>query len=495
MEHLQELVQLISPAKLRYGNFIGTNEDKVEQLYALLKEEEELPNEEARTRLFGGKNNQRNLLWRTKSRLQDRLVNSLLVLQQDDENVYKSSFIRAQKEVAACEMLRVEGQKKAFEQMAERLMKTARKYDFTSIVHFLAKQLKFHFSTVNVQPKKAAKYKQIQQTYRCYLDIEDEVEECYCELLLIIKTRKNFTNAQIQKARSLALHARELLQQRKNYWTVLLVSNIRTYYSQMINDHSKAAAVCQEAIQTFERLPYKVPGNAAFSLILKMIPGQILSQQFEAAEANIQKCLTRLEPGQINWAITKQAEVICLFHQKKYEQVLRIIENIEQYPQTYWSKESWTVYKAYARILTHQSLRLGKFLNEVPQFSKDTRGMNINILIIQTLEYIRRNEQNEVIDRTNALSQYIYRHLRQEDTVRSNSFIKMLIALEKGYFKPITVAKHARPYMLKLKNNPLHKSKQDFEVEIVPYEDLWGFIMEMLEQKQASSPLIPGVPR
>ncbi len=484
MDHLIELSQLVSPSRIRYQNLIGEGQDKVERLYHFILDNKEIDNVQAKEYLFSNKNNKENLLWRAKTKLNDRLVNSLLVLQYEKGNIYKNTFIKAQKELAVCQILRVEGKKKAFELMAGKVLKTAIEFDFTEIVYLLAKELRFQYSLINSKPKKAQKFTELISEYRQYLDIEDELERIYCEFILLIKRRKNFTKVQIDKAKELMKNASILYDKRKTYWTVVQVANIRAFYYQMLNDHNNTAKVCEEALNTLNQLPYAVPASATFSFILKMIPGQIMTQQFEGASINIQKCLKRSQPGQINWAITKQAEVISLFHQSKYDQVLKITSEIQNFPQNYWSKESWSIYQAYASILTGKKLRLGKFLNEVPQFSRDTRGMNINILIIQILEYMRRNERGQVIDRTNALKQYIYRHLRHQDTIRSNCFIKMLICLEKGYFKQITVSKYAKPHLQKLLKNPLHDSKQDFEVEIVPYEHLWSFLLQLMESQK-----------
>jgi hypothetical protein len=464
LDHLIELSHIITPSKLRYNSLLGAREDKAEALYHLIRQHDSIGNEEARKYLFEGKKNKKNLLSRTKNKLNERLINSLLVLQQEDDNSYKNAFIKAHKELAACRILRVEGKRKAFVQIAEKLIKKAIANDLTEIVYALAKELRFQYSSIYPKPKKAQKYGALVRQYHNFLDIEDQIEQLYCQFILLIKKRKDFTPEHIKKAQSWMEVAGKLLEQRKTYWTVLQVSNIRAYYYQMLNDHRQTARACMEALLTFEELPYKVPSNASFSFTFKMIPGQILNQEFEQAARNIEDCLKILRPGQLNWAITKQAEVISLFHQKKYEEVLAITAQIEKYPQNYWSKESWTIYKAYAGILTGQPLRLGKFLNEVPQFAKDARGMNINILIIQIMEYIRKDQYAKVVDRTEALKQYIYRHLRDKDHVRSNCFINMIISLEKGYFKEPTVKIHAAPHYQKLRRNPLKNSKQDFEV-------------------------------
>lgn len=480
MEHLIELSQLVTPSKLRYNSFIGARDDQAESLYHFIRQHEAVDNEEAKQHLFEGKKNKKNLLSRTKNKLNERLINSLLVIQQEDDNSYKNAFINAHKELAVCRILRVEGKRKAFAQVAEKLIKKAISHDFTEVAYALAKELRFQYSSINPKQGKAQKYGELIIQYRDYLDIEDQIEQIYCQFILLVKKRKNFSAEHIKQARSWMEKASALLTKRKTYWTVLQVSNIRAVYYQMLNDHQQTAVACREALETLEKLPYKVPDNATFSFTLKMIPGQILTQQFEQASKNIESCLRRLRPGQLNWAVTKQAEVISLFHQKKYEEILKITAQIEEFPQNYWSKESWTIYKAYAGILTDRPLRLGKFLNEVPQFSKDSRGMNINILIIQILEYIRREQHSKVIDRTEALKQYIYRHLRHKDHIRSNCFINMIISLEKGYFKAPTVHQHAKPHLQKLKKNPLKNSKQDFEVEIVPYEHLWTFLIDLL---------------
>jgi hypothetical protein len=80
-----------------------------------------------------------------------------------------------------------------------------------------------------------------------------------------------------------------------------------------------------------------------------------------------------------------------------------------------------------------------------------------------------------------ALKAYTHRHLRRDETYRTNCFIKMILQLEKGDFHPVAVQRKAEPYYKKLLAVPLHKAKQDHDLEIIPYETLWTFILESLE--------------
>ena len=89
-------------------------------------------------------------------------------------------------------------------------------------------------------------------------------------------------------------------------------------------------------------------------------------------------------------------------------------------------------------------------------------------------------DYDSIIDKMDALSSYAHRHLRRDESYRSNCFIKMLLQLDKGHFNRIAVQRKAEPYYQKLLAVPLSKAKQDFELEIIPYETLWEFALESL---------------
>jgi hypothetical protein len=126
------------------------------------------------------------------------------------------------------------------------------------------------------------------------------------------------------------------------------------------------------------------------------------------------------------------------------------------------------------------SFRISKFLNEVPVYSKDKRGLNIAILIIQFLFLLHKRRYSELIDRADALKQYCYRYLRKDDTFRSHCFIRMLLQIPRADFNRIRTERYAESYMKKLKSVPLIVSDQSIEVEVIPYDDLWEMTLELL---------------
>ena len=126
---------------------------------------------------------------------------------------------------------------------------------------------------------------------------------------------------------------------------------------------------------------------------------------------------------------------------------------------------------------------MGKFLNSIPIYSKDKRGMNIPILIIQILFLIVKKDYGQLIDRMESIQKYSSRYLRADANIRSNCFINMLLQIPKANFHKIGVERKSQKYYDKLLTNSIKISNQAIEVEIIPYEDLWEFILESLDLK------------
>jgi len=94
-----------------------------------------------------------------------------------------------------------------------------------------------------------------------------------------------------------------------------------------------------------------------------------------------------------------------------------------------------------------------------------------------------KRKYNDAIDRIEAIEKYSSRYLHQEDTFRSNCFIKMLLTIPISSFHKAAVLRKAAPYLKKLESAPFEVSNQSIEVEIIPFEKLWLFALESLENK------------
>ncbi|NET39471.1 MAG: hypothetical protein F6K19_47155 [Cyanothece sp. SIO1E1] len=194
----------------------------------------------------------------------------------------------------------------------------------------------------------------------------------------------------------------------------------------------------------------------------------------------ISKIKSESEIGTHNWMAMLQYECILGFHAKEYGLCSDAIKTVKKYKTS--QKESWLIYEAYLYLFNHlgkydkKRFRLGKFLNEVPAYSKDKKGMNINILIIQILVLLKDRRWPVIVDRIDALKAYTYRHLKNESTFRSDTFLSMLAVLPKAAFQRDQVEGKTKDLHLQLQESPI----LSVDFEIVPYEDLWDFVLELL---------------
>jgi len=213
----------------------------------------------------------------------------------------------------------------------------------------------------------------------------------------------------------------------------------------------------------------------------------------DSAQEIFQKCDRDLESGSVNWYNAYELYIIMLFRRRKYETIKPSLQKVLQHP-TYRHQrskrhETCRIILALLHYLSllgkvkteaNKKFRFRKFLNEIPIYSQDKRGHNITVLIIQILILIQTKKYDQLTDRIEAIEKYTSRYLRNDENFRSNCFIKMLLQVPKRNFHKVAVLRHAKPYIEKLATVPLLESKQSYEIEIIPYEHLWEYVLESL---------------
>ena len=133
-----------------------------------------------------------------------------------------------------------------------------------------------------------------------------------------------------------------------------------------------------------------------------------------------------------------------------------------------------------------------KFRNDIKDFSHDKMGMNIAILAAEVLLDFVEEKDDELWDRIAALEKYRERYLRNnEDTHRSQLFIKILSILSKYNYDRNKFLEKAEPYLAEIRRAPLQISNQAHELEIVPYEQLVYAIAGQLNERRNRKSDVP----
>ena len=126
--------------------------------------------------------------------------------------------------------------------------------------------------------------------------------------------------------------------------------------------------------------------------------------------------------------------------------------------------------------------RLSTFINSVPVFSFDKRGMNIPIIIAQIIYFLVKKDYESVQNRIDSIEKYCVRHLVDKDfDVRSFYFIKMLLTLPEAEYNFRRVKVRSQAFKEKFDAAP--PQSKNIELEIMPYEKLWDLLLDVINPK------------
>ena len=284
------------------------------------------------------------------------------------------------------------------------------------------------------------------------------------------------------------------------YRLLFLGNLIRIIAYRSVNDYRKTVEACKEGIRAFEAKNYEVK-TPIYTLLHQQILAHIQLKQLEKGECTARRAAQLIPAGTVNWFVNMELLLILSLHtrqyQRAYEVFLEAISHRGFQKLREIDKEQWRINGAYIHFLLEigkaaagkgqsclRKFRLGRFLNEVPVFSRDKQGMNVAILIIQILFLIVKKRYGDTIGRIDAINKYRVRYLcRDKALKRSNYFVKLLLQIPLCNFHKTAVLRRSEEYFERLKALPIEVANQPHGIEVLPYEDLWSFALESLEPK------------
>lgn len=277
---------------------------------------------------------------------------------------------------------------------------------------------------------------------------------------------------------------------------------IQIYIYSSVNDYTTTALLCEEAVRFFDQKDY----DSGFPLQVfyyNLITCYLQLRELEKGQIIIERCQRLVNPGSFNWFKLQELSFLLAMHTSHYEAAAQVLGRVMDDPrfesQSFQITEIWKIYHAYihflirigklspATVSSHRNakFKLSKFLNEIPVFSKDKRGMNIPILIVQILYALADRDYQQCTDRMEGIEKYCSRYLKHNDTFRSNCFIKMLLQIPAYSFHRERITRHTQKLYKMLCSMPMEVANQTHEIEIIPYEILWQLTVSSLDKEPA----------
>lgn len=501
MNSLRDIVYIVKRNKLKAIELPHTStRSRASAFYTKLAKDELHTDEEALQFFFPGVKNTAPYR-KLKASLRKKLISALffLDLKQSSYTGRQRAYYECHKEWAAAKILLGKNAWSACVEISERILKYALKYEFTEMTLDLLRMLRLHYATRIGDSKRFGEFKRKHEEYEELFIAENKAELLYCELVIPYVNNQSTKGGLQQLAQEYFEQIRPSLEKFSSYRLHLYGSMIRLMTFTMVNDYPNALRVCDDMIAFFEAKPYEAHTPLLAAYYQKLVCYTQL-RQFQEGKLAARKCLALVEEGVVNWFRYHELFFMLAMHTAQYQDAYEIYCGVAAHPRFSYlpsnDREIWAIYEAYLHYLADigkvqparqekrfSRFRLGRFLNQTPIFSRDKRGMNVAILVIQILFLIQQKKYNLVIDRFEAIGKYCNRYLHKNDTVRSYYFIKMLLTIPMADFNWKGVSRRAAPFLEKLKNAPLESAQQGHKIEIVPFEELWELALEALKEK------------
>lgn len=503
MQILRELVHIINKNKVRSIEVIGNpNESKsmVTDFYNCIAEER-LTSDEAAAHHFYGADSSNHNYKKLKNRLKNRLINTVFFIdvKQPSYNERQRAYYECYKDWAAAKILTGKHARLSAVNLSHKILKQAKKYEFSELVIDIARFLRLHYGTREGNIKKYETYNELFATYEEIWQKENKAEHLYVELVTRYVNSKS-TQAEVHaKAQDYFEQLRPMIQEHRSYRLRFCAYLIKNLIYVSVNDYENTIKVCEEALALFKAKPYVASVPMQIFLHQQLMSYTQL-KQFENGKRVAEECIALLEEGSFNWFKHQELYFTLSMHTQQYQQAYEIFNEAVGHRRYQFLhphlREMWKIYEGFLHYLVavgrvdadpkdkrFARFRPAKFFNETPIYSKDKRGMNIPILVIQILFMIYKQQYDQAIDRIEAVEKYCSRYLRDDDTFRSNCFIKMLLQIPISGFHRAGVVRRAEKYAKRLSSKSIDIANQASEIEIMPYEDLWQFALASLNNQ------------
>ncbi len=486
MTAIKPLLRFVEPA---FFNLISGH---VKELVTGIQDGTINSDEDAISLLYPSNPHARTYLSRLKAKTRRLLIGFTMVSRSREElNETQRIYQDCYQLYAIAKIMINQYKKEEGIRICEKTLKKAIEYDFTELAFLFARELRMHYAVVKNDARNFHKFDQLCKYYNELISALLEVETLFCHIVFqdnrsrAVEAIKVTPLADYQKvlARYDHLDSNKLK---------VLSSTIRINLHFSNFQYQEILKECNRTIAYFENRK-GVFGSFTLSMLQTKARAFIPLGNYDESKELLKSAIKLAPQGSFNWSIALLYRVMVCFHQGQYQEAYDVYKAHTSKKSTISPAlvEQWHILEAYIKFFIEigqitpyekERFRLAKFLNEVPIFAKDKAGNNIAIHIIRTLFQLRRKLYGKIICEMDALRQYNNRYLKKPETRRAYFFIKMLLQLPRNDFHKQAVLRKTAADFDRLKKTPLHVN-QNFEIELVPFENLWEEVLALLDSK------------
>ena len=377
--------------------------------------------------------------------------------------------------------------------LAHNLCELAMKFEFAEPVITATATLKRHYLTRMPDAKKYAYYKALNEKHIHIFQAEKMANDAHLEVAA------TYIETRVTKAWLIPIidaHLQQLntyIDTIDSFFFIYDVGMLRIWSYIVTNDYERCLNVCNECIGRLEKKLFRYDSALSGLLHRKVICCMML-RKYEDAMKSIEKAFLLVQPHTHNWFNNGILHIQLSFHTQDYKQGIRkCIELVQSSGFAYQTKatiEELRICEAYLQwLMTYDKIkvtkaekegigqfRMTRIVNELPIFSKDKKGMNIPILMLQVLWLLSEKRYDEFLDRLDALLKYKTRYLKEDENLRTNLIIKLLYQIPENNYDKRKILRKAEGMYKRL----VEVQSTTYEIEVFPYSVYWNLVVDIL---------------
>ena len=498
MDKLKEIIDLLTFNKIKSIEILDHNanpDSKLMKLYNGIRKGKLLSDKTALEYLYPDNNS--NAYYKLKHSLRDRLLTTVFfidVKSSKHSDIHKAK-LSVQKTISLIQILLTKGTKKNAIYLANKCLPITDKFEFTHEKLTLTRILRRHTATMLGDSKEVEKYDKIISETMELLNAEVLAEGYFYKILALYVNNKS-TKPHVYEQSSnylLDLESKKPIITSANY--VYHSSMVSIAKQMSVNNYKGSLEICENALEEISQLKF-IHTKSIVNLSSQAIACCIQLKLYDRGQKLIMAGINIMQVGIFNWFKYHELHLTLCLHTKNYQKAWEIFTNVVSHKKfknlNNNVKQIWKIYEAWLNLFIsakqinadsdedNKQFRISKFVNEVYTFSKDKRGLNVPILIVQIALLLHQKKYGIVIDRMEAIAKYKDRYINKLDNFRSNIFIRMLLKIPKEDFKKDQVLNSTRKEYKLLQEVPLDIANQSEDIEILPYEDVWDVVVSEL---------------
>ncbi|WP_460586442.1 hypothetical protein [Hymenobacter arcticus] len=429
-----------------------------------------------------------------RARVQDKLLNHLFFLDHSD-----ARFIVSRRYEVECldllhkvTILYLEGEYTLTERLLRRCIRLAAQGDFTSYEEQAVQKLR----SIYAAQRQQSKYDEVDArllVLRQILALEQEAEQINLAVILGMEQAVAKRQAVQLKMPEYVARLEEIYGLAPTFAAFSALYRVRLAragltgrYEDIIAETEAANALLQQGKINARRFDQR------FNQFMN-IYAHLRGRQPEAGLKLAEEFAETIHPTSSNWFYFYEHYLLLALHAREYDLALLLLHTARKNPsygkQRQAALERWELLEAYTELaLPAEQLPLRR-RNQlavfaaltVPEYTRDKRGYNVAILVFQLVHYLQQRLLEPVLVRLERLRKYQQRHLRDAATLRSRTFLRLLLLLPEAEFDAKELAQRDKALLATLRQAPL-AGEADAEVEFIPYENLWKLILHVLQQ-------------